>query len=476
MSVASQGAPRIVVIGGGVSGLASAWFALQALPDADVTVLERDAAPGGCARSDAVDGYLVDRGPNGFLTNVPESYELAEAVGLGDRLAPATEAAQQRSLWFEGALRALPTGPGAFVTSELLSPLGKARVALEPFIGRAPAGADETVHGFAARRLGREFADTFIAPMVLGITAGDATRTSLGSLFPRLKRLEDEHGGLVRGMIARRRRAKRDPAERVGGPTGPGGRLTSFVGGGAETLIEGMHRALGARVRTGAEVVALQPSDGGGYRVRLADGETLAADHVVVATPSFVAADLLHEALPEVEDDLRAIPYAGVRVLGLGYDRVDVPRPLDGFGFLVPRGHGVRILGCLWTSTLFPWQAPEGKVLLRVIAGGLPDPEFVDLDDDEALAVVRRDLERTMGIAAEPEMVHHVRWERAIPQYWQGHGERVAHVMAAARRAGGLHLTGNAYHGVGLNDCVRDARRVADELRASVGGVTPAPA
>jgi len=469
-------APRVLVVGGGLSGLASAWFTLQALPDADVTVLEREAAPGGCARSDVVDGYLVDRGPNGFLTNVPESYELAQAVGLGDRLTPATDAARQRSLWFRGALRALPTGPGAFLTSELLSPLGKARVALEPFIGRAPAGSDETVHGFATRRLGPEFADAFIAPMVLGITAGDATRTSLRSLFPRLARLEDDHGGLVRGMIARRRAARTDPSEQVGGPSGPGGRLTSFADGGAETLIEGLHRALGDRVRTGAEVVGLEHAEAGGYRVRLAEGEVLDADRVVVATPSFVAAELLQGVAPDAVDDLRAIPYAGVRVLGLGYDRVDVPRPLDGFGFLVPRGHGVRMLGCLWTSTLFPWQAPEGKVLLRVIAGGLPDPEFVDLSDDEALAIVRRDLDRSMGIVAEPEMVHHVRWQRAIPQYWQGHGERVARAMDAARRAGGLHLTGNAYYGVGLNDCVRDARRIADELRAAVAGETPAPA
>lgn len=455
---------RIVVIGGGVSGLASAWFLTRARPSAHVTVLEKEAQPGGCARSDTVDGYVVDRGPNGFLTNVPESYELAEAVGLGEVLAPATEAAKDRSLWFKGALRSLPSGPGSFLTSELLSPLAKARVALEPFVGRASPGTDETVHGFASRRLGREFADAFIAPMVLGITAGDARKTSLGSLFPRLKRLEDEHGGLVRGMIARQSEAKRSKATEAGGPAGPGGRLTSFAGGGVETLIAGLRDALGDRVRTGATATAVRRSPDGGYEIDVAGGETLRAARVIVATPAFVAADLLADVVPEVGDDLRAIPYAGVRVLGLGYDRIDVPHPLDGFGFLVPRGHGVRMLGCLWTSTLFPWQAPEGKVLLRVIAGGLPDPDFVSLSDDEALAAVRRDLERTMGIVAEPEMVHHVRWDRAIPQYWQGHGERVRRVMSAVRKAGGLHLTGNAYYGVGLNDCVRDAHRIRDEV------------
>jgi oxygen-dependent protoporphyrinogen oxidase len=152
-----------------------------------------------------------------------------------------------------------------------------------------------------------------------------------------------------------------------------------------------------------------------------------------------------------------------VRVLGLGYAREDVPHPLDGFGFLVPRGEGVRMLGCLWTSTLYPWQAPDGKVLLRIIAGGVPDPDFVRLTDHEALAAVREDLRRTMGIVAEPEVAHHVRWERVIPQYVQGHRQRVARIMEAAEARPGLLLTGNAYHGIGVNDCVRDAGRVARE-------------
>jgi len=468
---------RIVVVGGGISGLASAFRVREAVPGAELTVIEKQPDVGGIARSDEIDGYVVDRGPNGFLTNVPESVELARAVGLEDDLAPATDAAKHRMLFQRGELRSLPTGAGAFLGSGLLSPLAKARVALEPFIGRAPEDADETVHRFAERRLGRAFADAFIAPMVLGISAGDAKLTSVGALFPRLKRIEDEHGGLFRGMLARRREARTRP-DSAGGPAGPGGRLTSFRGGGIERLIVALRRELGSVVRTGREVTRISAggrSDGDGdgdggarYRVELDDGSAVAADVLIIATPAFVAAKLLEDVLREAKDDLEAIPYAGVRVMGLGYAREHVPRPLDGFGFLVPRGQGVRILGCLWTSTLFPWQAPEGKALLRVIAGGVPDPEFVQLSDDEALALVRDDLETTMGITAEPEMVHHVRWERAIPQYWQGHRERVARIMAAAGARPGLLLTGNAYYGIGVNDCARDAKRVAEAVRVSV--------
>jgi oxygen-dependent protoporphyrinogen oxidase len=479
---------RVVVVGGGISGLASGHELRKALPGVRLTVLEREPDPGGCTRSDEIDGYTVDRGPNGFLTSVLDTYELAREVGLAEDLHPATDAAKHRMLYHGGALRALPTGAADFLRSPLLSPLGKARVALEPFIGRAPAGSDESVHRFAERRLGREFADAFIAPMILGITAGDARRTSLAAQLPRMKRLEDEHGGLVRGMLAKRREARTGDAP-AGGPAGPGGRLTSFASGGVEVLVDALRRELGDDLRTGADVIAIDQADGetiageARYRVTLAGGETLPADMVVVATPSFVAADLLKRVLPDAADDLAAIPYAGVRVLGLGYDRVDVPHPLDGFGFLVPRGQGARILGCLWTSTLFPWQAPEGKALLRVIAGGVPDPEFVDLGDGEALAAVRDDLRTTMGIVAEPEMVHHVRWERAIPQYVTGHVDRVARIMAAADRRPGLLLTGNAYHGVGLNDCTRDAKRVAERaatyLHEALGenlGAAPQPA
>lgn len=463
------GAPRVVVIGGGISGLASAFRVRQALPHADVTVLEGEAEAGGAARSDAVQGYVVDRGPNGFLTNVPDTVELAHDLGLGEALQPATEAAKHRMLYVDRALRALPQGVGGFVRSDLLSLPAKARVALEPFVGRAPAGVDETVHRFAERRLGLAFADAFIAPMVLGITAGDARQTSLAALFPRLKRLEDEHGGLVRGMLARRRAARAERATR-GGPAGPGGRLTSFQGGGIERLIQALRDRLGTDVRTGVPARAVTTGEEGArYQVRLEGGERVPADVVIVATPAYAAAQLLEGVLPEARDDLEAIPYAGVRVLGLGYDRADVPGPLDGFGFLVPRGQGVRMLGCLWTSTLFPWQAPEGKVLLRIIAGGVPDPEFVALDEAEALQVARDDLARTMNVTAAPEMVHHVRWARAIPQYRVGHQSRVARIMGAADQRPGLLLTGNAYHGIGVNDCVRDAGRVAARVTAEVG-------
>ncbi len=470
---------RVVVVGGGVSGLTAAYELLRARPEAEVTVLESDERAGGTATSDAVDGYLVDRGPNGFLTNVPDAYDLSLRLGLQDELLPASEAAQKRFLYFRGRLVPVPTGAGALLRSPLLSPLGKARMALEPFLPAAPPEREESVHAFASRRLGREFADVMVSPMVSGVSAGDARLSSLQALFPRMHRLEAEHGGLVRGMLAQRRalraaKARGETPTRVaGGPSGPGGRLTSFRQGGAGRLTAALAEALAGCVITGVAVERVERGVERALRVvpaggaRLPEGkapEPIEADAVIVAVPAYAAASLLGSVAPRAARPLAAIPYAGIRVVALGYPRSAVPAPLDGFGYLVPPGQGLRILGSLWTSTLFPAQAPEGTVLLRSLGGGVRDPEFLDLGEDEAVDVVRADLRASLGITAEPAMTHVVSWRRGIPQYVLGHRERVSEANEAVAEVPGLALTGNAYRGIGLNDCVRDARAVARQV------------
>jgi len=465
--------PRVVVVGGGISGLSAAFEVRKQHPEADVVVLEREERAGGTATSDAVDGFLVDRGPNGFLTNVPDAYQLSLELGLEEELLPASEAAQKRFLFFRGRLVPVPTGAAALLGTPLLSPLGKARMALEPFLPAADPTREETVHAFASRRLGREFADVMVAAMVAGVSAGDARHSSLQALFPRMHRLEAEHGGLVRGMLAQQRarraaQARGETPQRVaGGPSGPGGRLTSFRRGGAGRLTQALAQSLGPAVRTGVTVERLELGSERRLRVVLADPSgprTLDADAVIVATPAYAAAKLLRGVAPAATAPLETIPYAGIRVVALGYPRASVPAPLDGFGFLVPPGQGLRILGSLWTSTLFPPQAPQGTVLLRSLAGGVQDPDFLELSEDEAVAAVRDDLRVSLGITAQPAMVHDVAWRRGIPQYTLGHVRRVEEAVAAAAAVPGLALTGNAYRGIGLNDCVRDARKVAREV------------
>ncbi|MBS3966177.1 MAG: protoporphyrinogen oxidase [Truepera sp.] len=460
----------VAIVGGGIAGLATAYYLNR--QGRKVIVFEREAAAGGITQSDQLQGYTIDRGPNGFLTNVPETLELAKALGLADELAVAGELAQHRFLYHHGTLQALPTSPMAFLRTRLVSGRAKARLLCEPFAPKRPPGVDETVYEFAQRRVGAEFAEVFMRAMVLGITAGDAKAISLAALFPRLRRLEDDYGSLVRALLATVLKRRQG----TGGPAGPGGRLTSFKHGGIARLTRALAEQLGQRVRTGAAVVGLQRCDyaqrgrcdTGTYTLTLASGEQCQASAVVLATPAFVSADLLAPLLPEAAAELAAIPYAGVRVLGLGFNRQDVPHPLNGFGYLVVPGEGQQILGCLWTSSLFPTQAPPGKVLLRVIGGGVFDPDFVTIDDSEALRIVQHDLRLSLGLTQAPELVHQVTWPQGIPQYLVGHSARVARIMTATQALPGLYLTGNAYYGVGLNDCVRDAQRVTRAIATAI--------
>ncbi len=454
-------------------------------------MLERDGTPGGKARTTVRDGYTVDWGPNGFLTNVRDAHDLALRLGLGGQLQVAAPAAARRYLFRDGGLRPLPTNPAQFLRSELLGPAAKVRAALEGVLGRAHAG-EESVYRFLERHFGAASAEAFAGPMVLGITAGDARALSIDALFPTLRALEREHGSVVRGILARRRAAPRMPttssaggnaaperppggagAAGGGAPAGsgspagsprPSGRLTSFRDGGVQCLVDAMVRELGDRVRTGAAAERLERLPGGGYRLHVAGAAAVEADAVVLSAPTPATAELLRPHLPGVARLLTDIGYAGVRVFGLGYDRLDVPRVLDGFGFLVPRHQGVRSLGVLWTSTIFPQRAPEGKVLLRVLAGGALDPQLMELSEGDALAAVRRDLLVTMGIAAEPELVEAIAWHEAIPQYTLGHEARVKAIRDGLVALPGVVVAGNAYAGVGLNDAVRDAARAVAQL------------
>jgi oxygen-dependent protoporphyrinogen oxidase len=451
---------RVVIVGGGLAGLGTAFFLQCERPDLELTLLEKEPEAGGKVRSHVEGGYTVDWAANGFLPNAPETLELAEQLGLSGELQEAAEVARHRFLYRDGALQRLPASPPAFLASNLLLPSEKLRAAAEPLFGRAHDG-EESVHDFVARHFGRGVAEVFAGPFVLGISAGDARQLSLDTLFPRFRALEQEHGSLVRALVTQQRKARKnnDP--------GTPRRLTSFRGGSGR-LVVALQEAFKGRLELGATLESLKPSPCGFELVR-ASGERLEADAVVLATPSFVSAELVQPFAPEAAAALSDIRYADVQVFGLGYARADVPNALDGFGFLVPRGEGVRVLGVLYSSSIFPGQAPDGRVLLRVIAGGSVDPEFAALSADEALAAVQRDLRVTLGVVAEPEFVEQVPWPRGIPQYELGHGGRVARAEAALAQHPGIFLTGNAYRGVGVNDTVRDACKTAEALLKRLG-------
>lgn len=480
---------RVAIIGGGITGLTTALDVLEKADAAgeqvEAVVLEAGAEPGGNIRTERVDGYTIETGPNGFLDNAPRTLELVRRIGREDALQPADESAAKRFIYRHGQLHEVPTGPISFLTSPLLSIRGRLRLFGEPFARSRPEG-DETIYDFAARRIGPEAASVMVDAMVSGVFAGNVHELSLRSSFPKMADMEAQYGGLVKAMIGRmkeRRAAKKEVAERrargedveeltqPGGPAGPGGHLTSFEDG-LDTLIGGLVDALPeGTVRTGSPVerVGSAMAAGRAWRVELEDGESLEADAVVVTIPSPRAAPLLEDLDGTLSETVGAIETAGLAVVAFAWDAADVP-DADGFGFLVPRGEGPRILGCLWDSSVFPGRAPDGKVLVRCMIGGAHDAEAVTEPEEVLVARCRGDLEDAMGITAEPELSRVYRWPLGIGQYTVGHQDRLDTIHGRLAEHPGLWVAGSSYYGVAMNKCIEKAWRQADEIVGYLAG------
>jgi oxygen-dependent protoporphyrinogen oxidase len=459
---------RIAIIGAGISGLATAhaieWLARERGLSVDTLVLESEPRTGGKIWSIKEEGYLCEWGPNGFLDSKPMTLELCDRLGIRSQLARSNDNARKRFIYSAGDLHRLPENGPMFLQSKLISWPGKLRLAGELFVPPRRDGADETLAEFARRRLGAEALDKLIGPMVSGIFAGDPETMSLKSCFPRICELEQEYGGLLRAMLklAKQKKAERKAGKDVASAAGPAGVLTSFVEG-IQALTDATAVRLAGAVRTGATVTELQRRDGG-WELTLASGEKLAAELVVAAVPAYVLAGLLQPFDRSLADLVGGIPYATMNVICCGYERERITRDLDGFGYLIPRKEGRSILGTLWDSSIFPQRAPEGHVLLRSMMGGATNPAAIKLSDDEVLAKVMVDLREIMGISARPDFVRIFRHPQAIPQYLAGHSRRLAAISDGLQGHPGLVVTGNAFFGVGLNDCVHAANRAAEQV------------
>jgi oxygen-dependent protoporphyrinogen oxidase len=461
--------PGVIIVGAGISGLALAYRLQQAAPAASITVLEQRDRPGGTLWTERRDGFQVEVGPNGFLDTKPTTLALCRELGLGDRLLPAsTASARNRYLFLGGRLRRLPNGLVSFLTTGLLSWRAKLALLTERFRPPRGDGDDESLDAFVRRRAGGEVAEVLADAFVTGIYAGDPTLLSVRAAFPRLAGFEEQHGSVIKGMLAAARQ-RRAEAKARGEPARRGG-LWSFREGLrllAETLTSRLRQppVLGATVQGIEYLPAAGPAR---WRVVGAGGHCWTAEALVLTCPAPTQGALLSEVDPELAGRIDGIAYSGVVVVGLGYRREDVPHPLDGFGYIAPQRTRRDLLGVQWCSSVFPDRAPPGMVLLRALAGGWNRPEIVGWDDDRLLAALRADLRLALGITAAPGFVHLTRWPRAIPQYHLGHLERVAWIEERAARYPGLFLGGNAYRGVALNDCTEQAEVLAGRIASSV--------
>lgn len=456
--MSTAAANPVVIVGGGISGLTAAYRLHRA--GVPFVLLEASDRLGGMLRTERVDGYTLEYGADAILTRKPWARQLAAELGLD--VLPINKPPRSTYVLHRGETVPLPEGLAllapsnwpAFLRSRLFTPAGKLRAAMDLFIPRRCETTDETLADFVTRRLGREMLDTVGDPMLAGVFNGEADRQSMLATFPQFPALEREYGSLIRGVRAKQREAAKPTDERP---------FFSFANG-VQSLPEAIAAKLQSRdLRTNAAVERVACVDDA-YRVTLADGETIDAAALIVTTGAGVASNLLRGLAPTAADTLATIRYTGIGTAYAAFRREDVPHPLDGFGLVIPRTEGRAIDGMMWSTTKWTGRAPDGQALVRVFFGGPHTRRVLDYDDATLRRIVRAELAEILGVTAEPLLWRVHRWGAGYPQYDLGHLDRVAAIERSLPP--GVVVTGNAYRGVGVPDCVRQANDAAAKIIA----------
>lgn len=472
-----------VIIGGGITGLSATFYLARAARqrgiELDVVLIERSGRLGGKVRSERVEQggtFLVEGGPDSFVAQKPWAIELARDLGLGDQLiTPRPARVGTYLLWGgrprplpEGMLMIVPTRFMPFALSPLISPLGKLRMALDLVIPARRDEQDETLAEFVRRRLGGEALERLAEPLMAGIHNAECDRQSLLATFPRFRAIEQQHGSLIRGMLAQRKAHRRAAAA-------PSFATSPFVTlrGGVGALTEALAARFEGRLIQGQGVAALRRDPAGAARflLTLEDGSRLAADAVILTIPAYTAADIVQDDNAGLAAALRAIRYVSTATISLGYRQPDLRRSIGGFGMVIPRRERRPINAITFSSAKFDDRAPDGCALLRAFTGGSRNPDALRLDDAELVSMVREQLREIVGTTAAPMFTRLYRWENGNPQYDVGHNERIDALMQRCPR--GLHLAGAAYHGVGIPDCALQGRRAAEAVIDDLAALHP---
>lgn len=445
---------QVAVIGGGIAGLAAAHRLTES--GVSCVVLERDHRPGGKIVSESRGGFLVEGGPDCFLSSKPGGMALARALGIDGQLHGTDPAHRGTFVKRGGRLHPLPEGItglvpsrlGPLLTTRLLSPTGRIRAGLEAFVPRG-GGGDESIAQFASRRFGLEAYRWVVEPLLSGVYAGDGAQLSLSATFPQLARAEREQGGLLRS--AWRNRGARQ-AERGG--------FLSFPDGIEHLVRSTMGRLPAGTVRLGVGVKRITGA-GDGFHIRCDDGESVTAGQVILATPAHVGARLVEDLSPSLSIELSRIPFVSVATVTLGY--TDGPA-FPGSGYVCPRAEGGAVVAVTWASNKYRGRAPAGAALVRVFLGRAGDEAWVDEADDMLIATARRELAQVCGVDRQPSLARVFRWPRGLPQYVIGHLDRIGRIDAIVRDIPGLHLAGASYRGVGIPDCITSGWTAADAV------------
>ncbi len=467
---------RVVIVGGGIAGLAAAYRLQTLIREGSMpvssTLVESDSYLGGKIVTERVDGFVIEGGPDTFLSYKPWGIALCKELGIFERL-HGTNPQQHGSFVMkggqlhrlpEGLTGMIPTRLGPMARTSLISVPGKMRMGLDLVLPPRPEKAgngwdDESLADFISRRLGREVYNRLVEPLMSGIYAGDGEQLSLAATFPQLRKLELEHGGLINGLLA----ARKDGARRR---SSSNSRLSVFVtprSGLAEIVESLTERLARTDVVTGTSIQTMERTPHG-YALTSRDGQTWHGDAVVLATPAYVTARLVETLDVTLAQTLDAIPYVSTVTVSVAYPLSDVPHPLDGYGYVIPRAEGRDALACTWTSSKFPHRAPDGYALLRVFVGRAGQEAALEGSDNDLLSIARSELEHTLGITAAP-MFHRVfRWPDAMPQYNLGHPERLDRIDDRLAQQAGLFVAGSAYRGIGIPDCINSGEQAARDV------------
>jgi oxygen-dependent protoporphyrinogen oxidase len=448
----------VLIIGAGITGLAAARFLEE--KGIGSVILEKDTRPGGTIRSERVDGFLVERGPNSALDTSPALHELFDLAGVEASLEYANREANNRYIVRGGKLNNLPMSPVAFLKTPLFSASSKLRLLKEPFIPPTDPAGDTTLADFVRRRLGDEFLDYAINPFVAGVYAGDPEELSVRSGFPKLWELEQKHGSLIKGAImgARERRKRKTVSKQSA-------RLFSFRNG-MQEMVDALSRGRGESMVTGAAIEKIEKTPDGFAVTARSNGGAVRYESraLFLAIPAHAYGGLDFSFDFPLRPSFARIVYPPVAVVFFGYRTNPARIPLDGFGFLIPKKENRAILGTIWSSTVFAGRSPDGGAALTTFAGGSRQPEKALAPDGELIDSVRSELGDLMGIDARPDTVIVTRWEKAIPQYRVGHSRIVEAMKRFESECPGIYVGGNFRGGISVSDCIQSAKALSERI------------
>jgi protoporphyrinogen/coproporphyrinogen III oxidase len=476
---------RVIIIGGGITGLAAA-FKVRRAAEADghevtFTLVEKDDRLGGKIASEVVDDFIIDGGPDSFLTEKPALHRIADLLGMADKRLPSDESRKKTWILAAGKLHEMPDGimmfaPTKFVpfaTTGLFSPAGKARMAMDLVIPKkqVPEGElnDETLESFVVRRMGRECLDRLAEPLVGGVHASDPAVMSLAATFPRLLEMEQKHGSLMLAFLDARKKVEEMRRKYPPKPGQPRRTFFSSFEGGMQELTDAMADAAGRDDMIVGTAVASLERAGSGWVATLADGRKLDGDAVVVATEGWAAEGLVRDIAPLAYEALEGIPHSSSATISLGFDTEDVGFDLNAFGVLCPQAEHRSLMAATYSSTKWPDRAPKGKVLMRGFVGGPHNQEIVDRSDDELTQIVTDELRGILGLTADPIFARVYRWRLGMPQYTLGHLGRVAAIQSEMETIPGLALAGGSYTGVGLPNCAESGEAAVSKVLSDLG-------